>query len=123
MFQKFVEKRLAPPNLKLGLAVGNEADAIQRASHLDLDFDAISHAVTATVAWKADADWKEPLDHPNTARVIVKLREQDRVEVGVLQGEKATEPEELALGGYLSVLGEDDEPSKSFTTIQPTTNN
>ena len=34
-----------------------------------------------------------------------------KVEVGVLAIEKATQPEELSLGGFLAVLGEDTKPS------------
>ena len=35
------------------------------------------------------------------------------VEVGLLANEKATEPEEVSLEGFLAVLGKDKNPSKS----------
>ncbi|KAK3716847.1 protease B nonderepressible form [Vermiconidia calcicola] len=38
----------------------------------------------------------------------------ERTEVGTLQVEKATEAEELSLGGFLTVIGEDDHPSKTL---------
>ena len=35
----------------------------------------------------------------------------NRIEVGVLANETPTEPEELSLGGFLTVIGEDEKPS------------
>ena len=35
------------------------------------------------------------------------------MEVGILQGEKADAVEEVSLGGFLTVVGEDDHASKS----------
>lgn len=43
-------------------------------------------------------------------RPIQKLSPDETIEVGVLQSEKATEPEELSMGGYLTVLGDQDHP-------------
>lgn len=81
--------------------------SLLHASTVDFDFDAISHALTVTAMWTQGLDggvWRE------TIRLQSKT---DSVEVGVLNGEKATEPEEISLGGFLTVLGEDDKPSKS----------
>lgn len=41
-------------------------------------------------------------------------KDTDRLEVGILSPEKATEPEELSLGGFLTVIGEDDKPKPTL---------
>ena len=38
-----------------------------------------------------------------------------KVEVGVLANEVPTEPEELKLGGWLTVVGEDEKPGMCFS--------
>ena len=73
--------------------------------YLDIDFDTISHALTINAFRHGAPDlglWSEKVD--NHGR-------QSKVEVGVLANEKPTEPEELSLGGFLTVVGEDDKPS------------
>lgn len=95
------------------MACENEAEFATYASHLDIDYDAISHAVNLNAAWNADVD--ALVQRPGsgiTDRAVIKFRENQRVEVGVLQPEKADEVEELKLGGYLAVLGENDKPSR-----------
>ena len=84
----------------------SEVLALNEASTLDLDFDAISHAIVLTASWA-------PGEHPGvggTEGMIRRLGAQDSIEVGVLQSEKPDEPEELKFGGYLTVIGEDDKP-------------
>jgi len=57
------------------------------------------------------AFWHQPPKSDTWNERIQNLEGTDRVEVGVLASEKPTEPEELALGGFLTVVGEDDKPS------------
>lgn len=76
------------------------------ASYLDIDFDVISHAVTLS------GFWREGLSAGMAKSVPSKGSPTDSLEVGVLVAEKPDEPEELKFGGYLTVIGEDDEPSK-----------
>ncbi|OQO03677.1 hypothetical protein B0A48_10342 [Cryoendolithus antarcticus] len=116
-FSQWFDSNICRANLKIKLACGIEADAVTRAASLDVDFDAISHAITTTVAWKADSDWVEPLTHPNTARAIVQLNERDSIEIGVLQPahQPTDEPEELSLGGYLTTLGDEETHEPSAT--------
>lgn len=68
---------------------------------MDLDYDAISQAVTVTGNWPVayrDGDVGKPFP-------------EDRLEIGILNQEKSTEEESMSLGGFLTVLGEDEEPS------------
>lgn len=78
------------------------------ATYIDLDFDVISHAVTITMFWNPP----EPGNKDSRLPAIRRPQTSDRLEVGILQPENPEEPEELSLGGYLTVIGEDDHPSK-----------
>lgn len=82
-----------------------QINSLEQATYVDVDFDAISHAVTLTALRSPTIESK------TEARPIREWGNQDRLEVGVLQAEKPNEPEELSLGGYLTVVGEDDHPS------------
>lgn len=84
--------------------------ALLEAAYVDVDFDAIAHALTFTAVWGAAGGGVTEL----AARDLRKLREGDRLEVGTLQVEASTDPEELSLGGFLTVLGEDERPSEHF---------
>ncbi len=84
-------------------------EELKHASTIDVDFDAISHAVILTVMWPPKtADSGSARSHST----IRQASPQDTIEVGVLHPEATTEPEELALGGFLTVVGETDHPSK-----------
>ncbi|KAF2170847.1 hypothetical protein M409DRAFT_63892 [Zasmidium cellare ATCC 36951] len=82
----------------------------ESAVNVDYDFDVISHAVTITILWP-------PVTREGTIRPRVaakKLEAEDRLEVGILSPEKADEPEELSMGGYLTVIGEDERPNPTI---------
>lgn len=111
VFHEYLLENACHGDLKAKIACENEAEFAQYAASLDIDFDAISHAVSVSAAWSADAIAGQRPGSGITERAVVKLRENHRFEVGVLQSEKADEVEELALGGYLVVLGENDSPS------------
>ncbi|KAL1302587.1 hypothetical protein AAFC00_002965 [Neodothiora populina] len=81
---------------------------LSKAASLDLDYDTISHALQITTTWA-----RSPVG-PTWSEVIRLRSKSDSVEVGVLNPEKPTEPEELSLGGFLTVLGEDDKPSATL---------
>lgn len=97
---------------------------LQNADYIDVDFDAIGNAITFVAYWSpVDAALATTSDR-RASRRIRKSRPNDRVEVGVLHPEVAKEPEELSLGGFLTVLGETDHPSMtSLFTQQLMTNN
>lgn len=82
----------------------NEAASLSYANYVDIDYDAISHAVTLTAFCRGDVKADAAKTLPR------KWKGSDSLEVGVLQAETPDEPEELKLGGYLAVVGEDDKP-------------
>ncbi|SMY26962.1 unnamed protein product [Zymoseptoria tritici ST99CH_1A5] len=81
------------------------------AAYVDYDFDAISHALNVVVMWEQSTTNLASVDGQTGLR---KITAEDRLEVGVLALEKADEPEEISLGGYLTVVGEDDHPSATL---------
>lgn len=89
-------------------------EELKYADYIDVDFDAISHAVTLTAFWSADSAIDAPSIAQRRQRTIKKLKVDDRIEVGVLTPETSKEPEQLSLGGYLTVIGENDHPGIRF---------
>ncbi|KAK4983034.1 protease B nonderepressible form [Elasticomyces elasticus] len=84
------------------------AASLLSAVSLDIDFDAISHTVTLTAFW-------DHVDYgARGSETVSRLDPTDSVEVGVLGNEKPTEPEELTLSGFLTVLGEDKKPNPTL---------
>lgn len=77
------------------------------ASYLDLDYDSISHALVVTIFRH------EPPPLGTWNETFIKLGASSKVEVGVLTNKQAIEPDELSLGGFLTVIGKDKRPSIS----------
>lgn len=80
---------------------------MESADYLDIDFDAISQALVINVFHATP---------PNLGGWTEKISKLDRfakVEVGILAPESPKQPEELSLGGFLTVLDEDSKASKS----------
>lgn len=112
----YIQQSVCSPSNKV---CRDQISALEHASTVDFDFDAISHALKVTAVW-ANAPggglWSETIRLHSSS---------DSIEVGILNAEKATEPEELSLGGFLTVLGEDGKPSTnvlSSLTATPTNN-
>lgn len=87
-------------------ACKHKANALKSADYVDFDYDTISQAVTLNAFWHAgpkSGTWDEHIDNRKASV---------KVEVGVLARETPTNHEELSLGGYLVVLGEDEKPSQ-----------
>ena len=83
----------------------SKAERLLYADYFDFDIDTISQSVTLSAFWHRSPStetWNETIDH----RVG-----STKVELGVLTNEKPTQPEELSLGGFLAVIGEDKKPS------------
>ncbi|KAI9818537.1 MAG: protease B nonderepressible form [Pycnora praestabilis] len=84
------------------------ASSLNVVSYLDIDFDTISQGLVFNAFWESPSQsghWNEDIDN---------VSGKDKVEVGVLANERPTEPEELSLGGFLTVVGEDDNPSPTL---------
>jgi hypothetical protein len=83
----------------------SRVEALKEASYVDLNFDTISHALTLAVYY------------PPTTQSISLTNSypgSSRLEVGILSVEKPIEPEELSLGGFLTVVGEHTKPSPTL---------
>ena len=78
--------------------------ALLTASSVDIDFDTISHTLTITAFWPPD---------PRSIS-LSNRNPKDRLEVGILSVESPQEPEELSLGGFLTIVGEDTKPSPTL---------
>ncbi|CRG88608.1 Protein pbn1 [Talaromyces islandicus] len=79
--------------------------ALESADSVDIDYDAISHALTIS------AFWSQPLPgNKGWTEVITKSSNavSEKVEVGLLASERAVDKEDLSLGGFLAVVGETD---------------
>ncbi|MCJ1282978.1 protease B nonderepressible form [Xylographa opegraphella] len=84
------------------------ANSLGSADYVDIDFDTISQALTISTFHgepPGQIGWTERFNNFDGAV---------KVEVGVLATEKPTEPEELSLGGFLTIVGEDDKPSPTL---------
>ncbi|KAI9881334.1 MAG: protease B nonderepressible form [Pleopsidium flavum] len=86
----------------------SRASSLRAASYLDIDYDTISQVVVSS------AFWPQPPNSDSWNERIQNLEGTHQVEVGVLASEKPTEPEELTLGGFLTVIGEDDKANPTL---------
>lgn len=71
-----------------------------------MDYDSISHALILNGFWShapSPAGWTENIRQDEGVT--------DKVEIGVLSQETSSDVEELKLGGFLTVVGEDIKPS------------
>lgn len=102
--------RLFGDNITNDEAVRLRVDELDHADYTDVDFDAISSTITFTAVWSPVAS-AENLNATRRASGTIQGSGADqRIEVGVLHSEKAKEPEELSLGGFLTVIGDNDHP-------------
>jgi hypothetical protein len=83
----------------------SRVDALREAAYIDIKFDTISHALTFSAYYP-----------PSTQSIFLTNFSpgSSRLEVGILSVEKPIEPEELSLGGFLTVVGEDSKPSPTL---------
>ncbi|KAL2825656.1 PIG-X [Aspergillus cavernicola] len=81
------------------------AELIRSADSIDINYDSISHALTMSGFWSSAPEgqkgWSE----------IIRKHEggTDQVEVGLLGADKASEPEEIKMGGLLAAIGKEKE--------------
>ncbi|EUC38131.1 hypothetical protein COCCADRAFT_32815 [Bipolaris zeicola 26-R-13] len=75
------------------------------ARYVDVDYDTISRAVVVTAGWpnagESGNGWTDEIRLPS---------KDATVEIGVLNLEGNTDPEDIQFGGFLTVLGEDEKP-------------
>ncbi|KAL1968948.1 hypothetical protein VTN77DRAFT_782 [Rasamsonia byssochlamydoides] len=82
----------------------SNASSLLSADSVDIDYDSISHSLTVSALWSKPPEgqdgWTEEIRKNNK-------RKSDKIEVGLLAAQKATDLEELSMGGFLVVIGED----------------
>ncbi|KAF2004404.1 PIG-X-domain-containing protein [Amniculicola lignicola CBS 123094] len=74
------------------------------ATYVDMDYDAISHALVI------NAFWNKPISAGGWNEHIELIGKDDAIEIGVLNHEPNPDPEDIAFSGFLTVLGEDTAP-------------
>jgi hypothetical protein len=94
------------------------ATLLNAADYVDFDYDSISHAMILTAFWSKPLPvYYEPtgsLTFLNQWPLDISSTRNDKVEVGIMTSSKATDPYELQLGGFLAVVGEDQEPKPTL---------
>ena len=99
------------------IACIHSASLLNIVDSLDLDYDAISHALTFTAYWSRpppvffDPTTSETFYDSWTFTVDA---HGEKVEVGILSTEAAPDPSELQLSGFLTVVGEDTAPAPAM---------
>jgi hypothetical protein len=83
-------------------------EAVEGADYVDMDYDAATQTVVVTFHstkfFLEPGSWMETISLPSS---------ESTVEIGVLSHELNSDPEDIQFGGFLTVLGRDDTPSKS----------
>jgi hypothetical protein len=101
----FVQEKVCMKNPSTNNSCAMKATELLSASYVDMDFDVISRNLVLHAYW----------EKPHSAKGWTELQHVrgpgDVTEVGVLNEEKATSPEEISLGGFLALLGVDNKPS------------
>jgi hypothetical protein len=99
-----------------GIPCRLRARDLEKASSIDIDFDAMSQSMTLKTIWTRpngdDGKWYETLSKGKNAG--------DTLEVGVLMNEPPEEEETLRYSGFITQVGKDRSPSLSTTHILTT---
>ncbi|KAL5342912.1 protein pbn1 [Aspergillus crustosus] len=85
------------------------AELLLSADSVDINYDSISHALTLSGFWSKAPEvdgWSETIRKHEGGT--------DKVEVGLLGAEQASDPEEIKMGGLLAVVGEGEEELSMF---------
>jgi hypothetical protein len=99
------------------IACIHSASLLNIADSFDLDYDAISHALTFTAYWSRPPPvFFDPITSETfyDSWTVTVDAHAEKVEVGVLNAEAARDPSELQLSGFLTVVGEDKAPAPTL---------
>lgn len=114
-FVAYLQRNTCNPSDLLCL---HTASLVNIADNVDLDYDSISHALTLTVFWsKQPLVFYDPIGDITTLdawNLDIESKNAEKVEVGILSAAPATEPSDLQLSGFLTVVGEDDHPKATL---------
>ena len=81
---------------------GEFVDDVEAADYVDMDYDTTTQAIVFTFQ-----------STKNGTDITYLPDKQSTVEIGVLSHELNSDPEDIQFGGFLTVLGRDNTPSKS----------
>ncbi|KKZ65200.1 hypothetical protein EMCG_08960 [[Emmonsia] crescens] len=102
-FVTYIQQKICPQQGYKDIdSCQSQVTSLLSADSLDIDFDNISHTLTAAGYWS-----KSPQKNGWTETIRKHEESTDKVEVGILAMERARQPEELSMGGFLAVVGED----------------
>lgn len=104
----YIQLKICPANDEVCL---DKASSLNAVDYLDIDYDAISQSLVLS-AFR----YKPPTPGTWTTK-FRSLGASAKIEVGVLASERATEAEELSLGGFLTTIGESDKPSRQSSSF------
>ena len=110
----YMQQKFCP---RSDIACIHSVSLLNIADSLDIDYDAISHALTFTAYWsKPPPAFFDPITAETfyDSWTVTVNALADRVEVGVLSAEAAPDPSELQLSGFLTVVGEDKAPAPTL---------
>ncbi|CZR54787.1 related to PBN1 protein, required for post-translational processing of the protease B precursor Prb1p [Phialocephala subalpina] len=102
-FRDYLAYKLCPVS---DSACQSRVSSLSKAASLDISFDTISHAFTLSAFF--------PSTISSLAISKPKTSSPSRLEVGILNHEKATDIEELSMAGFLTVIGENTKPSPTL---------
>lgn len=100
---KYIQEEICKPSAK---TCKDAAATLLSSSYIDIDYDAISHALIVNAFWDKATDantWTETIALPS---------QQETIEIGVLNHQENPDPEDIGFEGFLTVLGQDTKPSK-----------
>ena len=110
----YIQQKICPHS---GTSCIHSASLLNIADSLDLDYDAISHALTFTAYWSRPPPvFFDPVTSETfyDSWTVTLNAHAENVEVGVLGAGVAPDPSELQLSGFLTVVGEDTAPTPTL---------
>jgi hypothetical protein len=110
----YIQQKICPHS---DISCIHSASLLNIADSLDLDYDAISHALTFTAYWSRPPPvFFDPITTETfyDSWTVTVDAHAEKVEVGILSTEAAPDPSELQLSGFLTVVGEDTAPAPTL---------
>lgn len=110
----YIQQKICPHS---DISCLHSASLLNIADSLDIDYDAISHALTFTAYWSRPPPvFFDPITSETfyDSWTVTMDAHAEKVEVGVLSAEAAPDPSELQLSGFLTVVGEDTAPAPTL---------
>ncbi|EEP79531.1 conserved hypothetical protein [Uncinocarpus reesii 1704] len=100
-FATYIREAICP---KQDIICLNGAALIRSADTLDIDYDRVQNSFVVTAYWsKATGKdgWKDTIYHERSS--------EDKTDIGILATQQDLEPDEVRIGGFLAMVGRDEE--------------